>query len=166
MEAMTIVSTITDDQELMAAAANFAAIVDADVKESTTTYTYQNDAVGTLVYTKTNDGTSLAKVDVSIKQIPHLQQIIYKTPEQVGTNGTDYYAARPLASFNDYLGPNRTVRTVKDSKAAKASNYLYKYDTWFDEKYPTSMWNEPILMASFDAVPDNGIGGSKTMKAF
>ena len=78
-----------------AAAAHFAAIVNADVKEATATYTYQSDAVGTLAYAKSTDGKSLAKVDVSIKQIPHLQQIVYKTQEQLGTNavtdGVPYY---------------------------------------------------------------------------
>ena len=47
-------------------------------------------------YTKSTDGKSLAKVDVSIKQIPHLQQIVYKTVEQMGdnavTDGVPYYS--------------------------------------------------------------------------
>jgi len=81
--------------DVEAAAAHFAAIVDADMKAGTATYTYKNDAVGTLTYTKSTDGKSLAKVDVSIKQIPHLQQIVYKTAEQMGTNavtdGIPYY---------------------------------------------------------------------------
>ena len=81
--------------DVEAAAKHFAAIVDADVKEATTTYTYQNDAVGTLIYTKSTDGKSLATVSVNIKQIPHLEQIVYKTPEQLGTNavtdGVPYY---------------------------------------------------------------------------
>ena len=99
----TVRVVVVPDAE--AAAANFAAIVDADVKESTTTYTYQNDAVGTLTYTKSSDGKSLAKVDVSIKQIPHLQQIVYKTQEQMGTNavtdGVPYY------SFGDVIKRTR-----------------------------------------------------------
>lgn len=57
--------------------------------------------MGTLVYTKTNDATSLAKVDVSIKQIPHLQQIVYMTPEQMGTNGT--FRGNSYYSFGDVI---------------------------------------------------------------
>ena len=99
----TVRVVVVPDAE--AAAANFAAIVDADVQAATTTYTYQNDAVGTLTYTKSTDGKSLAKVDVSITQIPHLQQIVYKTQEQMGTNavtdGVPYY------SFGDVISRTR-----------------------------------------------------------
>lgn len=84
-----------------AAAERFADLTGAPVDENTTTYTYHDDAVGTLVYTKTNDGTSLATVDVSIKQIPHLQKIVYKTPEQMGTNST--FKGTPYYSFGDVI---------------------------------------------------------------
>ena len=86
---------------LSAAAQRFADMTGAPVDENTTTYTYQDDAVGTLVYTKTNDATSLAKVDVNIKQIPHLQQIVYKTPEQMGTNST--FKGNSYYSFGDVI---------------------------------------------------------------
>ena len=86
---------------MSAAAKRFADLTGAPVDENTTTYTYEDDAVGTLVYTKTNDGTSLAKVDVSIKQIPHLQQIVYMTPEQMGTNGT--FKGNSYYSFGDVI---------------------------------------------------------------
>ena len=87
--------------DMSAAAKRFADLTGAPVDENTTTYTYEDDAVGTLVYTKTNDATSLAKVDVSIKQIPHLQQIVYKTPEQMGTNGT--FKGNSYYSFGDII---------------------------------------------------------------
>ena len=87
--------------DMSAAAKRFADLTGAPVDENTTTYTYEDDAVGTLVYTKTNDATSLAKVDVSIKQIPHLQQIVYMTPEQMGTNGT--FRGNSYYSFGDII---------------------------------------------------------------
>ena len=87
--------------DMSAASKRFADLTGAPVDENTTTYTYQDDAVGTLVYTKTNDATSLAKVDVSIKQIPHLQQIVYMTPEQMGTNGT--FKGNSYYSFGDVI---------------------------------------------------------------
>ena len=87
--------------DMSAASKRFADLTGAPVDENTTTYTYEDDAVGTLVYTKTNDGTSLAKVDVSIKQIPHLQQIVYMTPEQMGTNGT--FKGNSYYSFGDVI---------------------------------------------------------------
>ena len=87
--------------DMSAAAKRFADLTGAPVDENTTTYTYEDDAVGTLVYTKTNDASSLAKVDVSIKQIPHLQQIVYMTPEQMGTNGT--FRGNTYYSFGDVI---------------------------------------------------------------
>ncbi|MBO6143713.1 MAG: hypothetical protein J6O54_00450 [Prevotella sp.] len=76
------------------AAARAADLLGADITTETADYTYQNDIVGTLTYRKTG-GSSLATVDVSIKQMPGLSQIVYKTPEQMGQNasfsGTAYY---------------------------------------------------------------------------
>ena len=76
------------------AAERAADLLGTSITESTQDYTYQNDIVGTLTYRKTG-GSSLATIDVSIKQMPGLSQIIYKTPEQLGENGsfkgTAYY---------------------------------------------------------------------------
>ena len=86
---------------MASAASRFTSITGVEIDENTTSYTYQNDAVGTLVYTKTDNATSLATIDVNIKQIPHLQQIVFKTSEQMGANGkfngTAYY------SFGDVI---------------------------------------------------------------
>ena len=86
---------------MASAASRFTSITGVEIDENTTSYTYQDDAVGTLVYTKTDNATSLATIDVNIKQIPHLQQIVFKTSEQMGTNskfsGTAYY------SFGDVI---------------------------------------------------------------
>ena len=86
---------------IASAARRFTDITGVEIDENTTTYTYQNDAVGTLVYTKTNNATSLATIDVNIKQIPHLQQIVFKTSEQMGTNGKLYGTA--YYSFGDVI---------------------------------------------------------------
>ena len=83
----------------------------------------------------------------------------------VDTYGKDYYATRPISSYNAYVGSPRNYRTTADSKASQASNYLYQYTPWFNEQYPTGMWNEPILMACFDAVEDYGVDHkTKTVK--
>ena len=80
----------TNDAET--AAARFAMLTGADIDESTTDYTYQNEHVGTLRYHRTG-GQSLAVVDVNIKQMPGLSQIIYQAPEGDNGyfNGTAYY---------------------------------------------------------------------------
>ena len=74
---------------LEAAVASFNNLTGAAITDDTQDFTWKNDAVGTLTWHKTGD-TSLATVDVSISQIPHLSQIMYMTPEQMGTNDTYY----------------------------------------------------------------------------
>ena len=87
---------IVNTADVETAAERFAGLTGTAVTASTTTYTYQNDLVGTLTYRQTG-GTSLAIVDVSIRQMPGLKQIVYKTPEQIGDgangsfDGTAYY---------------------------------------------------------------------------
>ena len=83
-EAVRIV--ITGD--LATAVSRFADLTGAtDVNENTPTYTWTDPQVGTLTYTRTG-GASLATADVNIRQMPGLSQIIYKSPDQVGVNGT------------------------------------------------------------------------------
>ena len=86
---------IVATNDMATAAERFAALVDADIDENTANYEFSDPDVGTLSYKKTTDGTSLATVEVNIKQLPHLQRIVYCTPEQVGVNGsfvgTAYY---------------------------------------------------------------------------
>ena len=80
----------TNDAET--AAARFAMLTGANIDESTQDYTYQNEHVGTLRYHRTG-GQSLAVVDVDIKQMPGLSQIVYQAPEGDNGyfNGTAYY---------------------------------------------------------------------------
>ncbi|MBR4898022.1 MAG: hypothetical protein IKZ48_04470 [Prevotella sp.] len=101
---------IVATNDMYTAAMRFNQLIGEDkVDENTTEYVYQNDAVGTLTYRKSTDGKSWATVDVSIKQMPHLQKIIYRSPEQADSNGpfegTAYYR------FGDIV--TRTV-TAKD----------------------------------------------------
>ena len=85
---------VVSTADVETAAERFAQLTGAAVNASTTEYTYQNPLVGSLTYRCTG-GQSLATVDVSIKQMPGLSQIVYKTPEQMGDNasfkGTAYY---------------------------------------------------------------------------
>lgn len=77
---VVVVNTVAEAARL------FSNIIEVDIDENTPTYTFQNDNVGTLTYKRTADGKSMATVDVSIRQMPHLQKIVYKTPDQLGTN--------------------------------------------------------------------------------
>ncbi len=73
---------------MKAAAESFANLVDANIDENTPSYEFKNDGVGTLTYTRVNDGRTFATVDVNIKQLPHLQRIVYMNGEQLGENGS------------------------------------------------------------------------------
>lgn len=77
---------------MKSAAERFESLVGLDegtVTAETPSYTWKSDAVGTLTYTKSQDGRSLATVDVSIRQVPGLRQIVFLTPEQMGTNASE-----------------------------------------------------------------------------
>ena len=78
-----------------AAAERFANMVGADIDENTTSYTWKDDKMGTMTYTKNTDGTAWATVEVNIKQVPQLQKIIYRAPEMgddnAGFKGRAYY---------------------------------------------------------------------------
>ena len=91
----TVRLVVTDDAA--SAAQRFADLVGLDdgvMNSETATYAWSDPDVGTLTYTKSTDGQTLATVDVSIKQIPKLQKIIYLTLAQKGDNAnysTCYY---------------------------------------------------------------------------
>ena len=95
--------------DMASAAERFANLVGASIDANTSNYTYTNDNVGTLTYTKTDNGQSWATVDVNIKQLPKLQQIIYRSPEQGGTNasttGTCFYRFGDVVQkkYTDYM---------------------------------------------------------------
>ena len=70
---------------------NLAGLDEGTVTTETASYTWSDPDVGTLTYTKTDNSASLATVDVNIRQVPGLRQIVYLTPEQAGDNSGDYY---------------------------------------------------------------------------
>ena len=77
------------------AAENFADLVGLtygkDITADTPEYTYRNDLVGTLTYRRAS-GETLATVDVDIRQMPGLQQIVYRqVVENASFSGTAYY---------------------------------------------------------------------------
>jgi len=89
--------------DLATAAEMFAHLVDANVDENTPSYDYSNPAVGTLKYTRSDDGQSLATVDVDIKQLPSLQQIKFMLPEQAGDNGIFGFSGSAYYRFGDVI---------------------------------------------------------------
>ena len=99
--------------DVATAAQRFNYLTGAAVDTTTTTYTWRNDDVGTLTYTLTNDGASLARVDVSIGQVPALKHIVYKTAaqgENASFNGKAYYRFGDVVS-RDYTSTDGTTVT-------------------------------------------------------
>ena len=123
------------------AAQSFCSLVGLDestVTAETSSYTWQDDAVGTLTYNKCTDGKALATVDVNIPQVPGLRQIEYLTPEQEGTNGskfkgTAYYrfgdVVKKVYRDNDDGGKQKTeywvcVRPAFGPEGKKESHWI------------------------------------------
>jgi hypothetical protein len=111
------------------------------VDENTAEYTWQNDAVGTLIYRKSTDGKSWATVDVSIKQMPRLERIIYMKPSQGSDNkafeGTAYYR------FGDIV--------KKKNKDGKDEYWICVRPCFGPEEKEKSHW------ISIDRLPSNNI---------
>ena len=85
---------IVKSNSAAAAAQSFADLVNVEsINEGTSSYTWTNEEVGTLTYTKMDGTSSWAEVKVEIPSIPHLSKIIYRSVEQSGENGSFSYAA-------------------------------------------------------------------------
>ena len=99
---------IVATNDMASAAQRFANLVGlgSDFDLNTTNYEWKNDTVGTLTYHKTDDGQSWATVDVNIKQMPQLQQIIYQSAEQGGLNGS--FEGSAYYRFGDVVSRENT----------------------------------------------------------
>ena len=91
---------------------NLAGLPEGTLTTETPSYTWSDPDVGSLTYTKSTDGRSLATVGVSIRQLPALRQIVYLTEEQAGTN-----AGNPTNSyyhFGDVISRTRPEDNVTE----------------------------------------------------
>ena len=89
---------------LAAAVQSFNDLTGAKITESTGSFEWKSDAVGTLVWTK-GDSRDYGTVDVTIPQMKNLQRIIYRNSEQMGTNGKFQGAA--YYRFGDVVSKRR-----------------------------------------------------------
>ncbi|MCR4604110.1 MAG: hypothetical protein K5683_11355 [Prevotella sp.] len=147
--------------DLASAAQQFAHLVDANIDENTPSYEYSNSAVGTLTYTRTNDGQSLATVDVNIKQLPTLQQIKFMSPEQAGDNGLFGFSGTAYYRFGDVIkrvnssGITEYWVCVRPafSKEGKSGSYWATLSPLPEEKihsytYKGKTWNVPTALGN------------------
>ena len=91
-----------------AAAKSFANLIGVNnIDENTVSYSWSNEEIGTLTYTRLDGTTAWADVKVEIPSVPHLSKIIYRSAEQSGDNGSfegsAYYRfgdviSRPIAN--------------------------------------------------------------------
>ena len=103
---------IVNTNDMKTAAKRFANLVGTTkVDENTTTFTYRDDDVGELIYTKGDGTTAWATVDVNIKQLPHLSRIIYR---QAGEGENGKFSGKAYYRFGDVV--KRTVQVAKDDK--------------------------------------------------
>ena len=90
---------IVATNDMISAAERFNQLIGEErVDENTTQYTWQNDTVGTLTYRKSTDGKAWATVDVSIRQLPGLERLIYRSSDQSDDNGDGDSRARPTTA--------------------------------------------------------------------
>ena len=120
---------IVATNSLAAAVERFNDLTGAHITESTSSYEWKNDAVGTLTWTK-GDSRDYATVDVSIKQMPKLQRIIYRDGDQMGTNGSFDGAA--YYRFGDVV--------VKINKKGKEERWICVRPAFGPEKKQDSHW--------------------------
>jgi len=108
----TVRQVATNDLEAAAQRfCNLAGLPEGTVTQETAAYTWSDPDVGSLTYTKSTDDKSLATVDVNIRQVPALRQLVYLTPEQAGHNAnwtTCYYR------FGDVISRVRTDDGVRE----------------------------------------------------
>ncbi|MBR4898024.1 MAG: hypothetical protein IKZ48_04480 [Prevotella sp.] len=119
-----------------AAAERFANLVGEStekINDQTDSYSWSDPDVGSLTYTKVSDGTAWAKVEVSIKQVPHLSQIIYRKPAQgdengsVGKGGSAYYRFGDVISRKNADGQKEywiCVRPAFDPEGKGDSHWI------------------------------------------
>ena len=98
---------IVNTNTMEMAAERFANIVGASIDEDTESYTWSDEKMGTLTYTKNTDGKAWATVEVNIKQVPKLQKIIYRAPEMGDENksfkGRAYYRFGDVVQRHNYV---------------------------------------------------------------
>ena len=103
---------IVNTNDLKTAAKRFANLVGTTkVDENTQTYTYRDDDVGELIYTKGDGTTAWATVDVRIKQVPHLSRIIYR---KAGEGENRSFSGKAYYRFGDVV--KRTVQIKNTTK--------------------------------------------------
>jgi hypothetical protein len=143
--------------DMAAAAKSFAYLTGVSVDENTATYEWKDDKVGTMTYTKVNDGRDYATVDVNIAAVPHLSKIIYRDGEQSGSNGK--FSGSAYYRFGDVISrKNKDGKTEYWVCVRPAFGLEKKEDTHWISVSPLSSENITTYKSSHGidyAIPKN-----------
>ena len=101
------VTRIVNTNDMKSAAQRFANLVGVtDIDENTSSYKWSDPEIGSMTYTRGGTAANWATVDVDIKQIPHLQKIIYREGGE-GDNGK--FSGKAYYRFGDVVSRQVTV---------------------------------------------------------
>ena len=89
---------VVDD--LDAAKVQFSKLADIELSQLSTKQTVDGGAAGSMIWSQSAEGAqNLAVVEVKSRIMPHLQQIVYCTAEQVGSNGLIFDSMKGVAYY-------------------------------------------------------------------
>ena len=102
------VCRIVYTNDMKSAAQRFANLIGAkNMDEETASYEWSDPEIGSMTYTRGGTAANWATVDVDIKQIPHLQKIIYRAGGE-GENGK--FSGKAYYRFGDVVSRQVTVK--------------------------------------------------------
>ena len=81
---------VVQTNTLEAAVERYNDLTGSAIDTLTSEHTWTDPAIGSMTYRRSTDGRAWATVDVDIRQVPQLRQIVYQSPEQAGTNAGNY----------------------------------------------------------------------------
>lgn len=133
--------------DLETAVERYNSLTGAGITEETATHTFSDKAVGTLTWTKKTDNSAWAVVDVSIKAVPKLQRIVYRSAEQGDSNYSTVTTdglTLTLVQERDWNAQGMDLDTLYPIVAGISSFPLINSATMYlnGQKYDFQKWNE------------------------
>ena len=158
---------VVQTNTLEAAVERYNDLTGAAIDTLTSEHTWTDPAIGSMTYRRSTDGQAWATVDVDIRQVPQLRQIVYQSPEQAGTNAgegtTCYYRFGDVLSqkVGDITEYWICVRPAFDPEGKKKSYWICVSPVQnLDGHKPNLVWRYKAKNGTDYALP-TGIGCNK-----